>query len=286
MKASPGLRGDFLFLGLGAMGGALVRGLVSCGALPPDRVWGFDVADEKMQALKAELGIQTPSSPLDGVERCAVVVLAVKPDVVPSVLKELRPRLDKSKQVISIAAGLKLAQIEQWAGDGVPVVRAMPNILVTFRKSSCALVGGRWAEESHLSVATSLFEPLGLVVQAQEKDMDAITALSGSGPAFVFMFLEALSDAGVRCGLSRNLALKLAIQTVSGVAAAAAETGSHPAVLRDLVTSPGGTTIHGIEALESGGFRASVMKALVAATARAAELSRSLAEAPTGHGKG
>lgn len=274
VKPRPDLPGQFLFLGLGAMGSALVRGLVISCALAPQQVWGFDTAEEKMQALKDELGIGTASSVAERIAHCQTVILAVKPDVIPIVLKEIRPGLSEKKLVVSIAAGITLAQLQGWAGEGVPVVRVMPNILVSFRKGICALAPGTWAEERHFSTAKSLFDPLGLVLKAAEKDMDAITALSASGPAFVFLFIESLRDAGVRCGLSRDLALTLTTQTVLGSAHAVAETGSHPALLRDMVTSPGGTTIHGLQALESGHFRAAVMEALVAATARAAELSR------------
>lgn len=283
VKTPPHLRGNFLFLGLGAMGSALVRGLVSSATLGPGQVWGFDVDKGKVEALSRELGIQATTYPGSGavLEKFHVIVVAVKPNVVPTVVKELRPGLNETKLVISVAAGVTLAQLQQWAGDGVPVVRVMPNILVSFRKGICALAPGKWADNGHLSTAKSLFEPLGLVVQVEEKDMDAITALSGSGPAFVFLFIEALRDAAVRCGLHRDLALTLAAQTVLGAAHATAESGSHPALLRDLVTSPGGTTIYGLQALESRGFRAAIMEALVAATARAAELSR--AAAPEEH---
>jgi pyrroline-5-carboxylate reductase len=231
-----------------------------------------------MQTLKAELKIHALARPEEGVDSCQIIILAVKPDVVPALLKRISPQLNRTKLVISIAAGITLAQLQNWAGEGIPILRAMPNILVSFRKGVCALSPGKWADEAHLSTAKSLFEPLGLVLQVEEKDMDAVTALSGSGPAFVFTFIEALRDAGVRCGLARDLALNLATQPVLGAAHALLETGAHPALLRDKVTSPGGTTIRGLQALEAHGFRAAVMEALIAATARAAELSKAIQE--------
>jgi len=272
------VEGDLLILGLGAMGSALARGIISSGTLRPAQVWGYDAVEAKMQSLKSELGIQTASAPDEGLEHFRAIVLVVKPDVVPSLLKQLSTKLDRRQLVISLAAGITLAQLQRWSGDAIPIIRVMTNILVSYRKGTCALAPGKSARKSHLATAKSLFDPLGVVVEVAEKDMDAVTALAGSGPAFVFYFIEALRDAGVRCGLSKEVALRMAAQTVEGAAHAVLETGSHPGLLRDQVTSPGGTTTHGLQALESRAFRAGIIEAIIAATTRAGEISRALGE--------
>ena len=254
------------FLGAGAMGEALAGGLLAAG-VPRERVRAADPDAARREAVSRALGIATSDDNAAVVRESDVVVLAVKPALVPRVLADLRVSLGDGLARplwISIAAGVSIARIESEIPGGARIVRAMPNTPALVRAAATA---------ADRALTQSLFECVGLAWEAPEESLlDAVTGLSGSGPAYVFVFLEALADAGVRVGLPRDAAQRLATQTVLGAAQLARDTGIDPALLRDRVTSPGGTTIAGLARLEAAGFRAALEGAVEAATRRSREL--------------
>ncbi len=263
------------FVGGGAMAEALLTGLVAAG-LAPDRLLASDPVAARREALAARFGVRTSERNADVGAGSDVVVLAVKPALVRTVLGELSSGAAATQPLwVSIAAGVSLASLASALPDGARIVRAMPNTPALVRAGATAFVAGAACTADDRARARALFETVGSTWEAPaEALLDAVTGLSGSGPAYVFVFLEALSDAGVRVGLPRDAATLLATQTVLGAARLALETGRHPAALKDEVTSPGGTTIAGLERLEAGGLRAAVYEAVAAATARSKELGR------------
>lgn len=265
------LKGRIGFLGAGNMASALARGFLS-GGLEPGRVSFFDPDVDRARDLSM-LGLVSESSGAAVVSSTSIVIIAVKPGLVRAVLESARG--PTSPLWISVAAGIPTDALETALGDGARVVRAMPNTGALVGASATAIAGGRHASPSDLEQTALLLGTVGSVAVVSESMMNAVTGLSGSGPAYVMMFIEALADGGVKAGLPRDIALRLATETVRGGATLVAQTGKHPAVLKDQVASPGGTTIAGIAALESLGFRAATISAVAAATARADELSRS-----------
>jgi pyrroline-5-carboxylate reductase len=261
------------FLGAGAMGEALTRGLLGAGTYEAHDLVLFDVDGPRVQKLAESLGARAASSALEAVEGAEAILLAVKPQIVERALEPLRDVLSSQQTLISIAAGVSTSRLEACFSQDVPVVRVMPNTPALIGAAATAICAGTSARERDVARAKVIFEAVGLVVEADEKLLDAVTGLSGSGPAYVFLFIEALADGGVRAGLSRDVALKLAAQTVMGSAKMLLETGEHPGVLKDRVASPGGTTIAGLHALENGAFRGVVMDAVMAASNRSKELS-------------
>lgn len=263
------------FVGGGAMAQALACGLVASG-VRAEALAASDPDPARREALKATPGIQTFESNPDLVARSDVVVLAVKPAVAPRVLAEISaaaPGAAGAPLWVSIAAGVALASLEGSLPEGTRVVRAMPNTPALVGSGATAWVANPAATVADRAATATLFEAVGLAWEApHEALLDAVTGLSGSGPAYVLVFLEALGDAGVRMGLPREAAYRLAFQTVLGTARLALETGRHPAALKDQVTSPGGTTIAGLERLEALGLRAAVHAAVEAATQRSREL--------------
>ncbi len=262
------------FLGGGNMAEALIKGLLGSGAAKADRLLVADVSDDRLEHLKKTYGIIIQKSNINAVREAGIVVLSVKPQMIEKVMAEIAPAVDEKKLVISIAAGVTIGSIEKTLGAGTRVVRVMPNTPALVLAGAAALAGGKTATAEDLSLAQSIFNSVGRSVIVEEKLMDAVTGLSGSGPAYVFMIIDALSDAGVKAGLSRQLALELAAQTVFGAAKMVLETKEHPGKLRDMVTSPGGTTIAGLHELEKGKLRAVLMNAVEAATARSRELGK------------
>jgi pyrroline-5-carboxylate reductase len=260
------------FLGAGTMAGALLRGAILRSGLPPERFAATDVRPEAAEALAKQLGIQAFASNVSAVQWAEVVVLAVKPQVLPAVLAEVAPQLRPDTLLISIVAGVPIARIAAVLGGGGRIIRAMPNMPVLVGAGATALVVGPHVTAADLEVALLLFRGVGLVVQLEEKLMDGVTGLSGSGPAYGFVAIEALADAGVREGLPREVAVRLAAQTLLGAAQLVLETGEHPAKLKDMVMSPAGTTAAGVAALERGGLRAALLAAVEASAARAKEL--------------
>ena len=260
------------FLGAGAMAQALVRGLVASQLYAPADITLFSPSQTRARALADAIGARFAASPSEAIENADVVVLAMKPYQLEDALKPLRAEIASSQLVISVAAGVSVARLEACFDGEIPVVRAMPNTPALVGMGATAICGGRYASADDLASAQRIFDAVGLCVQADEKLFDGVTGLSGSGPAYVFNFIEALADGGVRAGLPRAVALKLAAQTVLGAAQMVLETGEHPGVLKDRVASPGGTTIAGLHELERGGFRGVVMDAVVAASERSKEL--------------
>jgi pyrroline-5-carboxylate reductase len=274
-----GLRSQRIgFLGAGAMGEALAGGLLAAG-VPADRLRAADPDAGQRQRFGAALGIATTADNAALARDSDVVVIAVKPAVVSRVLAALRKEAPDALAAplwISIAAGVSLARLAADLPPGARIVRAMPNTPALVRAGATAFAANASATASDRSTAQALFESVGLAWEAPDEALlDAVTGLSGSGPAYVFVFLEALADAGVRAGLPRDAAHRLACQTVLGSAKLALDTGLHPGQLKDRVTSPGGTTIAGLARLEAGGFRAAVLEAVEAATRRSKELAGS-----------
>lgn len=259
------------FLGGGVMASAIHRSLLAAGLAAPEQVAVSDPA-EASRARAAELGAAATASNLEAARGADVVVLAVKPHIVPAVLEEIAPELGPGQLVVSIAAGVTLAQMQALA-PGSPVVRVMPNTPVQVGAGAVAFCRGAHATEEHAALVRQLFEAGGLCVEVTEPQLDAVTGLSGSGPAYVFLMIEALADGGVRVGLPRAAALQLAAQTLLGAAKLVLETGDHPAVLKDRVATPGGTTIAGLAALERAGVRSGLIQAVEAAAQRSRELA-------------
>jgi pyrroline-5-carboxylate reductase len=262
------------FLGGGNMAEALIKGLITAGTTKPDQILATDVSADRLAHLAKTYGIIIDKSNLDAAREAGVIILSVKPQVIEKVLAEVASAVDQSKLVISIAAGISIAKIEKALKDGSRVVRVMPNTPALVLAGAAAIAGGRAATSDDLALAQRIFNSVGRAVIVEEKLMDAVTGLSGSGPAYVFLIIDALSDAGVKSGLPRQLALELAAQTVYGAAKMVLETKEHPGKLRDMVTSPGGTTIEGLHALEKGKLRATLMNAVEAATTRSRELGK------------
>lgn len=276
---SPGMALDktVAFIGAGNMAGALIRGLIGTDTVPADRIIASDPDRARLDAMKAELGVRTFESNADALENADVVVLATKPQVFPQVLAGLGSALRPDALVVSIAAGISTRIIERALPDGARVVRTMPNTPALVGAGATGLAGGTHATEDDLAVAEALFESVGLCVRVPEAQIDAVTGLSGSGPAYVFAMIEALRDAGAREGLSEETAQRLAAQTILGAARLLLEGDESPETLRERVTSPGGTTRAGLDALEASGFAETLAGAVRAATRRSNEL-REIAE--------
>jgi pyrroline-5-carboxylate reductase len=262
------------FLGAGNMARALLRGCLERAGVAPEQLGATDVSSSALEQVRSELAIRTFASNAAAVRWAEVIVLAVKPQIVPTVLAEIAPELGTDKLVISIAAGVPTAHIEGALAVGTRVVRAMPNTPAMVGEAATAIAAGSAATADDMAQAEALFGSVGIVVRTAEGLMDAVTGLSGSGPGYVFIAIEALSDAGVRAGLPREVATKLAAQTLLGAAKLALESGEHPGRLKDMVTSPAGTTIAGVAALERAGFRHALLAAVEAAVARSKELGR------------
>ncbi len=257
-------------IGAGNMGGALLRGLLAAERLQPQDLVFYD-PDPKRRLELEKMGVDAA---LDNAEvmNSPLVVLAVKPQMLRSILEEIRDYAKPRHLVISLAAGVPLAVLEEYLQSS-RVIRAMPNTPLMVQAGMTALAPGSRATVEDLDLALDLFRAVGRAEVVDEAHLDAVTALSGSGPAFVAVFLEALADGAVKMGLSRNLALEFAAQTLLGTARLLLEKNLHPGVLKDQVASPGGTTIHGLHALEQGAFRTAVINAIEAATWRAQDLA-------------
>jgi pyrroline-5-carboxylate reductase len=259
-------------LGTGKLGGILLRAYLKQGLFHAKQVAATVKHGEKAAALAKELGVAVTTENRKAVHGADIVLLGVKPQVVGEVLKEIAPKLGAKTLVISVAASVPTSYIEQRLGGKVAVVRAMPN---TPSAVGCGMTGicrGAHAAAEHLEMARAMFNAVGRTVVVDEKNMDAVTGLSASGPAFAYIILESLAEAGVKVGLPRDVATLLAAQTMKGAASVVLETGDHPALLKDAVTTPAGCTIDGIMELEEGKLRVTLIKAVVKATSRAGEL--------------
>lgn len=260
------------FIGSGKMSTALVHGVVKSGAFPVAQVAVTDTIAAAAQKLGAETGARVVATNAELASAADVLVLCVKPGDALDALRALAPTLE-GKLIVSIVAGLPLAALQQAAGPRARIARVMPNTPALIHQGAAAYALGAGATVADGAVTEKIFGAVGVIVKVKETLLDVVTGLSGSGPAYVYMVIEALSDAGVLLGLPRELSLKLAAQTVSGAAQMVLETGRHPAALKDEVTSPGGTTIAGLAALEAGAMRSTFLEAVRAATQRARELA-------------
>jgi pyrroline-5-carboxylate reductase len=260
------------FIGTGNMGEALIAGLLKANFTPPDQVMAFDSDGERLRFIQKKYGIKKASGNRHLYSQCDPILLCVKPQSMKEMIEEISESLDASKLLISIAAGIPLFVIEGYARKQLRLIRVMPNIAVLVQEGASAIASGNLATDEDLKLAKGIFDCVGRSITIDESLMDAVTGLSGSGPAYVFLVIEALSEAGVHLGMTRTEALMLATQTVMGSVKLLLETGEHPALLREKVTSPGGTTAAGLYKLEEGGFRKILIDAVKAAAQRAKEL--------------
>ncbi len=260
-------------LGAGKMGGILLQAFLKQQILSPDRLLATVAHSERAGVLSAQWGIDVSTNNLAAAAKADVILLGVKPFQVPSLVENIRGALTPEKLLISFAASVRTEAIERAAVEEVPVVRAMPNTPSMLGAGISALCRGRYVQPEHMTLAESLFAAVGRTVIVDEKHMDAVTGLSASGPAFIYIILESLAEAGVKVGLPRDIATLLAAQTTFGAARMVLETGYHPALLKDAVTTPAGCTIDGILELEEGGLRVTLIKAVMRAAERAKELA-------------
>jgi pyrroline-5-carboxylate reductase len=274
MEARMAASRRLVFIGGGNMAEALLRGILAANRMRPQDILATDVRQERLAHLETAYRIAVSSDNAAAARQAATVLLAVKPQHMDGVLAELKDAVGEGHLLVSIAAGIPTAAIAARFPHPVRVIRVMPNTPALVLEGVSALAGGSHATPRDLETARELFEAVGNVVIVDESLMDAVTGLSGSGPAYVFLIIEALADAGVKAGLPRDIALTLAAQTVRGAARLVLETGKHPGVLKDMVASPAGTTIAGLHALEQGGVRAALINAVEAAVRRAQELGR------------
>lgn len=259
-------------LGLGKMGSILLQALMKKHLFTSETANATVLHSERAKQLTAELGCAVGTDNRAAAERADLILICVKPQTVRQVCEEIRPAVDASKLVVSVAASVPTRSIEKFLAAEIPVVRAMPNTPCSVEAGMTALCGGRFAQPHHLETGQRLFDTVGRTVRVDEKYMDAVTGLSASGPAFIYIILESLAEAGVKLGLPRETATLLAAQTALGSARQVLETGHHPALLKDAVTTPAGCTIDGILELEEGKLRVTLIKAVVKAAERAKEL--------------
>ena len=261
-------------IGAGKIGSAILRGVIRAGLVPKERVIASDVSDALRQSVAKELGIKVTADNGAVCDFANIVILAVKPQILDAVVKQIAKKLAKDKLLISVAAGVPLSRIEGNLTRGARAVRVMPNIPCVVGAGASCYALGQNATAADAERVGAILNSFGIATPVEERYLDAVTGLSGSGPAYVFVLIEALADGGVHMGLSRDVALKLALHTVYGAAKLAIESDKHVGQLKDEVASPGGTTIAGLYALEQRGFRGTVMDAVVNATRRSQELGK------------
>jgi pyrroline-5-carboxylate reductase len=260
-------------LGAGKMGGILLQAFLKQNLFAPEQIHATVGHAERALALSTQWGVDVTTNNLEAARQADLILLGVKPLQVPGLIEEIRPALTTAKTLISFAASVKTRAIEEAAGMEIAVIRAMPNTPSALGAGAAALCRGRFVSAAQMELAERIFETVGRAVVVDEKHMDAITGLSGSGPAYIYIIIEALAEAGVKVGLPRDIATELAAQTTFGAAKMVLETGYHPAMLKDAVTTPAGSTIDGIMALEEGGLRVTLIKAVMRATERAKQLA-------------
>jgi pyrroline-5-carboxylate reductase len=261
------------FVGAGKMGGILVQALLKSGLLSPARTCATVQHEERAKVLSSKLGIQVGTDNVAAARGADIIFIGVKPQVVKEVMNEIGGEITERHLIVSVAASVSTALIEKRLPANVPVIRAMPNTPSLVGCGMTALCKGKYADPKHVALACKMFDVVGRTVVVDEKHMDAVTALSGSGPAYIYIILESLAEAGVKVGLPRDIATLLAAQTTMGAARVVLETGDHPALLKDAVTTPAGCTIDGIMELEEGKLRVTLIKAVVRAAQRAKELA-------------
>ena len=260
-------------LGAGKMGGILLQAFLKQNLLAPEQIIATVQSADRAQALSAQFGVEVTTDNLAAAHSADIILIGVKPIQVPALIEVIKPALSAKKLVISFAASVKIESIEQAAGHSLGVIRAMPNTPAMLAAGITALCRGAHATDAQMTTAQRIFSTVGRTVVVEEKHMDAVTGLSGSGPAFIYIIIEALAEAGVNVGLPRDIATLLAAQTTFGSARMVLETGYHPALLKDAVTTPAGCTVDGILELEEGGLRVTLIKAVKRATQRAKELA-------------
>ena len=273
MGQNTGTKKKVAVLGAGKIGSILLQAFLRDGLLSPAQTWATVAHAERARLLKDKLKVHAGTDNAEAVRNAEIVFLCVKPQVVADVVKEIRAYLNSNQLLVSVAASVPTEMIERAMEKEVPVVRAMPNTPCVLGVGMTALCKGKFAQKQHLEIATKFFDAVGRTVAVDEKHMDAVTGLSASGPAYIYIILESLAEAGVKVGLPRDVATLLAAQTTLGAAQVVLETGDHPALLKDAVTTPAGCTIDGILELEEGKLRVTLIKAVVKAVHRAKELA-------------
>ena len=261
-------------LGAGKMGGILIKALVEKHRLSPQNVRATVAHEGRVAELSKKLGVKVTTDNVAAVDGADIILVCVKPQVVQELMEQISDKVSAKQIVISVAASVHTSQIESAIGAGVPVIRAMPNTPCALGQGMTGICKGQYAEQHHVDAACALFNIVGRTVVVDEKHMDAVTALSASGPAYIYIILESLAEAGVKVGLPRDIATLLAAQTTLGAATVVLETGDHPALLKDAVTTPAECTIDAIMELEEGKLRVTLIKAVVKATQRAKELAQ------------
>jgi pyrroline-5-carboxylate reductase len=269
---------NITFIGSGNMGEALLGGLLKAKLTHRQNIVATDIHDERLQHIAKKWGVTVMTDNRQAISAADVIVLCVKPQTISEVLNEIKENIREEQLIISILAGITTQTINQFIGKKNPVVRVMPNIPAVVDEGASGLCLGEYAQEVHKEIAMSIFKAVGEVEVVKESQMDIITGLSGSGPAYIYIIIEALTDGGVMMGLPRDVAMRLATQTVLGSAKLVRETGVHPAVLKDQVTTPGGTAIAAIKELETHGLRPMLIRAVETATNKSRELSKVLQE--------
>jgi pyrroline-5-carboxylate reductase len=260
-------------LGAGKMGGILLQAFLKQNLFSPDQIYATVAHAERATALSAQWGVDVSTDNLEAARRADMILVGVKPFQVSGLIEQIKPALTPSKTIISFAASVKTRAIEDAAGIELAVLRAMPNTPSALGAGATGLCAGRFVKPEALELAQRIFETIGRTVIVDEKHMDAVTGLSASGPAYIYIVIEALAEAGVKVGLPRDTATQLAAQTVFGAGKMVLETGYHPALLKDAVTTPAGCTVDGILELEEGGLRVTLIKAVMRATERAKQLA-------------
>ena len=260
-------------LGAGKMGGILLQAFLKQNLFDPDQIHATVGHMEKAVALSVQWGVDVSTDNLSAASQADLILIGVKPLQVPDLMAEIKPALTTEKTLVSFAASVKTRAIEEAAGLDIAVIRAMPNTPSALGAGAAGLCRGRFVSAKQMELAQRIFETVGRVVVVDEKHMDAVTGLSASGPAYIYIIIEALAEAGVKVGLPRDVATQLAAQTVFGAGKMVLETGYHPALLKDAVTTPAGCTIDGILELEEGGLRVTLIKAVMRATERAKQLA-------------
>jgi pyrroline-5-carboxylate reductase len=260
-------------LGAGKMGGILLQAFLKQNLFAPEQIFATVAHAERAVALSTQWGVDVSTDNLEAARKADLILLGVKPFQVPELIEQIKPALTPAKTLVSFAASVKTRAIEDSAGLEIAVIRAMPNTPSALGAGAAGLCRGRFVKAEQMELAQRIFETVGRTVVVDEKHMDAVTGLSASGPAYIYIIIEALAEAGVKVGLPRDTATQLAAQTVFGAGKMVLETGYHPALLKDAVTTPAGCTVDGILELEEGGLRVTLIKAVMRATERAKQLA-------------
>ncbi len=272
LRGAPVESTKIAVIGAGNMGAAILRGVLKAAWCQSGNLLASHPTKDRRDAIAAELGVRVTASNREAAAWADVIILGVKPQIMTRVLEEIAPAVTPDKLVVSIAAGLSTATMEKSLPEGTAVIRTMPNLAVTVDLGATAFCRGSHVRDENAAIVRAIFEAVGVLVEVPESLMDAVTGLSGTGPMYIFQIIEGLSDAGVKVGLSRHVANLLAVQTVFGSAKMALETGKHPGLLKDMVTSPGGTAIAALHSMERNGLRALLIDAVEVATERSRQL--------------